>query len=176
LIESDDAVRPHIGVDVFEIEHLRPGDKLPALSYQDKTGKVVDVGKLFAAKVGVLMIAAEACPVAFFGLAAMSRDLATHLSTNKVAAVAINPWHKPADSPEHSALSLAFPVLYSPLTTSDSHGWSEVLDVTLGQPSIAGPPMPIVYVVGSDGVITLARWGYQKATLLQAVDAALAKP
>ena len=73
-----------------------------------------------------------------------------------------------AESPEHSALSLAFPVLYSPLTTSDSHGWSEVLDVTLGQPSIAGPPMPIVYVVGSDGVITLARWGYQKATLLQA--------
>ncbi len=175
LIQSDDGLRPVAGVRMIEVDQLQPGDKLPAMTYQDKAGKSVDVGAALAGKVGVLLIAAETCPVAFYALASAKRVLAPWLASGKVAAVALNPWNQPIDAPETDALQPGFPVLYTPLTTSDGHDWSEVLDVTLGQPSHHGPPMPIVYVVDNTGVITLARWGWRPDEVEAAIQASLPK-
>ena len=89
-------------------------------------------------------------------------DLAPELAAGDIAVVALNPWDKP-DRPEVKLLPLPYPVLFSGLTTSDSHEWSELVEGSLGQPGLFGPPMPIIYVLDKAGVIVRAQWGYNKA-------------
>lgn len=173
VVASDDPLQPLAGVEWAEVPQLQPGDQLPAMSYQDVTGKTVDVSAAFAGRVGVLLVAAESCPVAFYALASAQRVLAPWLAGGKVAAVALNPWNKPQEAPETGALKPVFPVLYTPLSTNDGHDWSEVLDVTLGQPSHHGPPMPIVYVVDAKGAIVSSGWGWRPAEVEAAIAAAL---
>ena len=157
----------------LETTWLVAGDKLPPLVYSEATGKMVSVTEHFAGKVGVLMVGAQSCPVAALALAALSADVQAQLATGKVAALGINPWDKPALTPEVAAIATTFPMLYAPMTTSDGHDASEVLDQLLGQPAVTGPPMPIVYVVDKKGVIVLAKWGYDPGLVLGAVQQAL---
>ncbi|MBM4341896.1 MAG: hypothetical protein FJ100_00765 [Deltaproteobacteria bacterium] len=175
LVMSDDPNQPQVGIPHHETTWLHTGDKLPKLPvYSDGKGNKVNLSLEFAGKVGVLLVAAHSCPVAFQALAAARRDLGPLVGKGAVAAVAINPWDKP-DVAEVAAFAMPFPVVYSGLTTADGHDWSEVLDVTLGQPMTAGPPMPITYVTGKDGKLVVARWGYDSAEVLAAVAAAVAK-
>jgi hypothetical protein len=163
-----------------ETTWLQPGDTLPAgLQWHDAAGQNFVVADHFKGKVGVLLIAADSCPVAFLALAAAAQDLQPWLAGGKagaqVAALAVNPWDKPGVNPEVQVLPLPFPMLYSGLTTNDGHDWSDVLDVTLGQPIPWGPPMPIAYVVGVDGVIRHAAWGWDSGLIHEAIQAAVPK-
>ncbi len=176
IVASDDPSQPDISIAHRETTWLHVGDKLPKLPvYSDGKGNTTNVGVHLFGKVGVVLVAAQSCPVAFQALAAARRDLAPLVAQGSIAAVAINPWDNPKAAPETAAFAMPFPMLYSGLTTSDGHDWSEVLDVTLGQPLLAGPPMPITYVVGKDGKLVLARWGYDSAEVLASVATALAK-
>lgn len=172
LVHSDAAGAPVTTVTVVPTTWPLPGDILPKLVYQGLAGPPVDVQAQFAGKVGVLLVVAQSCPVALMAMAAAGRDLAPLLATGKVAAVALNPWDK-AGAPELPLVSLPFAMLHTPLTTTDSKDYSEVLDTTLGQPSPFGPPMPIVYVVDKAGKIVLAQWGYDPGGVLAAVAVAL---
>lgn len=174
LVLSDDPAHPNMGLTVLEVAQLRPGDSLPDVTYQTAAGKSVSLKGAFAGSVGVLLIAAHACPVAFNALSAARRDLAPYL--NQIKVIGIDPWDKPAVTAEAQIYDYGFDMLFSALTTNDDHGWSEVLDLHFGQPILAGPPMPVVYVVGADGKIVLAQWGYESGALLAAVDAALGGP
>lgn len=174
-LASNDPTQPQVGVMLIEVTWLQPGDALPVVQYQDAAGKLVDVNKLFQGKVGVLIVGAHTCPVAFLGLAAAGAALQPLLQDGQVAAAAVDPWDLPS-APEAMALTLPFPMLYSPLTTSDGHDASEVLDTKLGQPIKYGPPMPIVYVVGKDGKIAFAQWGWETGLVLEAIQAAKGKP
>ena len=153
-----------------------PGDKLPPLTYNDAAGNAHNVTESFAGKVGVLMVAAQACPVAALALAGLSADLDAQLKAGQVVAFGLNPWDKPAASPEVAAIQTTFPMLYSPLTTKDNHDASEVLDQLLGQPGVTGPPMPLVYVVGKNGAIVHAKWGYDPLLVQAAIQQALLQP
>lgn len=153
-----------------EVTTLQPGDVLPPLQYQDAKGKNWDVQQAISGKVGVVLVAAESCPIGFLAMAAMSTDLAPQLANNTVMAFAINPWDLPKIA-EAQILSLNCPVLYTPLTTKDGHDYSEILDVTLGQPNLAGAPMPLVYVIGKNGKIVLAQQGWN-AAVTRAIDEA----
>ncbi len=171
VVISDDPAWPSWPVGLFEVPELRPGDKLPALAYKDATGQLVDVNQHLSGKVGVVIVAAHACPVSFLALAAAMDDLGSF--GNKIAVVGIDPWDSPSTAPETEALPKKFKMLFSPLSTSDGHDNSEVLDQYLGQPILAGPPMPILYVVAPGGTITWAQWGYESDGLLAAIGAAL---
>lgn len=175
VFETDDPAQPSIGMNLEEITWLLPGDTLPLVQYQDAGGTLHDVNAAFQGKVGVLLVAAHTCPVAFLALASAGTALGPLLQQGKIAAYAVDPWTK-GDVPEVQALTLPFPRLYSPKTTQDGHDSSEVLDVKLGQPVKSGPPMPIVYVVGKDGKLVLATWGWESQRVLAAVQAALAAP
>ena len=174
VITSNDTSRPETYVQLIEVSHLRPGETLPPLAYQDAQGKQVNVAKHFEGKVSVLLIAAHSCPVAFAGLKTASIDLKGLIASGKVAALAINPWDKPADVAITKQFATGFPVLYSPLTTKDGHDWSEVLDVTLGQPQNIGAPMPVVYVLAPSGHIVLAELGYRPGRVLKTIESLLA--
>lgn len=176
ILQTNDPEAMTTAVNLQETAWLQVGDALPAVTYQDATGKPWSTANHFAGKVGVLIIAAQSCPVAFLGLASAGVDLAELLNTGKIAALAINPWDKPTSTAETGALQLPFPVTYSPLTTSDGHDGSAVLDEIFGQAGLSGPPMPIVYVVDKKGKIVLAKWGYEAATVLAAANSALAAP
>jgi hypothetical protein len=156
-------------VRVDEVTTLQPGNLLPPLQFQDALGQPVDVQKTLAGKPGVVLIAAQSCPAAFLAMATAAIDLGPRIAQGKVAVVGLNPWDKP-DRPEVALLKLPYPVLYTGLTTSDTHAWSEMVDGALGQTSGYGPPMPIVYVVDAGGKIVLAQWGYESATVLGALD------
>ncbi len=176
ILSSDDPGQPQFAIKHVESTWLHVGDALPELPlYQDAKGASVKVSSHFKGKVGVLLVAAQSCPVAFQALASASADLAPLLSAGQITALAINPWDLP-QAPEVAGYDVPFPVVYSGLTTSDGHDWSQVLDVELGQPILNGPPMPIVYVVGKDGKIALARWGYHAAEVLGVLQKELAKP
>jgi hypothetical protein len=165
---TDDPSRPAWTVQLVETTDLQPGDTLPKLEYQDATGKAWNVAQHFKGKLGVLLVAAHSCPIAFTALASARDDLAVWLKAGQLAAVAINPWDTPS-VPATQVFDPGFPVLFSPLTTSDGHDWSEVIDVTLGQPENAGTPMPIVYIVGKDGVIVYCQLGYEPARVKQVI-------
>jgi hypothetical protein len=176
ILSSDDPGQPQFAIKHVESTWLHVGDTLPELPlYQDAKGASLKVSNHFKGKVGVLLVAAQSCPVAFQALASASADLAPLLSAGQITALAINPWDLP-EAPEVAGYDVPFPVVYSGLTTSDGHDWSQVLDVELGQPILNGPPMPIVYVVGKDGKIALARWGYHAAEVLGVLQKELAKP
>ena len=172
-ITSNDLSRPSTVVQLLEVPHLQPGETLPPLAYQDAQGKVLDVAKHFEGKIGVLLVAAHSCPVAFDALLTASGDLGSLIAAGKVAAVAINPWDKPQDVPITGLIQSSFPVLYSPLTTDDGHDWSSVLDETLAQPQNIGAPMPVVYVVRKEGKIALAELGYRSQRILSTIEALL---
>ena len=172
-ITSNDLSRPATVVQVLEVPHLRPGQSLPPLVYQNAQGQELDIAKHFEGKVGVLFVAAHSCPVAFDALLTASGDLAPLIAAGKVAAVAINPWDKPQDVPITGLFESSFPILYSPLTTDDGHDWSEVLDETLAQPQNIGAPMPVVYVVRKEGHIALAELGYRSQRVLSTIEALL---
>ncbi len=176
VITSNDPSRPDTFVQLIEVNELRPGDTLPPLVYQDGKGKQINVAKHFEGKPGVLLVAAHSCPVAFDGLKTASIDLKGLVESGKVAAVAINPWDKPADVPITGQFDAGFPILYSPLTTKDGHDWSEVLDVSLGQPQNIGAPVPVVYVVRPSGKIALAELGYRPGRVLKTLESILANP
>lgn len=176
MLHSDDPVQPQLAVRHVESTWLQVGDSLPELPvYKDAQGATLKVSSHLKGQVGVVLVAAQSCPVAFQALAAASVDLAPLVASKQIAAVAINPWDQP-QVPEAAAFDPPFPVVYSGLTTSDGHDWSQVLDVELGQPILNGPPMPIVYIVGKDGKIVLARWGYDTVEVLGVLQALLAKP
>ncbi|MBI5607336.1 MAG: hypothetical protein HY902_00480 [Deltaproteobacteria bacterium] len=162
-------------VPLVETSWLHAGDPLPQLSYNDVQGKEWNINATLAGKVGVVVIAAHSCPVGFMALATAARHLKPWIDSGQLAVVGINPWDTGA-APEVSILELPFPVLHSPLTTKDGHDWSDVLDVTLGQPIPYGPPMPIVYVVGKNGKIAMAQWGYAPLLLAKVIEEELAKP
>ncbi len=174
-LSTNDPSQLQVGVMLIEVTWLQPGDPLPVVQYQDAAGKLVDVNKLFQGKVGVLIVGAHTCQVAFLGLASAGTALLPLLLDGQIAAAAVDPWDLPS-VPEAKALTLPFPMLYSPLTTPDGHDGSEVLDSKLGQPIKYGPPMPIVYVVGKDGKIALAQWGWETGLILDAIQAAKGKP
>lgn len=176
ILYSDDINQPQHFIMQLESAWLQPGDTLPAMpTYQDAGGFEYKIPQYFKGKVGVLLIGAQSCPVAFQALAAASRDLAPWLKNGTVAALGINPWDDPK-TPEAAAFNTSFPLVYSGLTTSDGHDWSAVLDVDLGQPVMFGPPMPIVYVVGKDGKLVVAQWGYDSVHVLKVIQQELAKP
>ncbi len=173
LIYIKDIAEP-VAVRFDEVTSLQAGDSLPALQYQDAKGKSWDVAQMTKGKVAVVLVAAESCPIGFLAQVALQTDLAAHLADGTVAAVAINPWDKPTVA-EAQILTLSYPVLYTPLTTSDNQANSQILDVSLSQQNLAGPPMPIVYVLGKGGKIVLAQWGWN-AGVLRAVEQALKVP
>jgi hypothetical protein len=154
-----------------ETTWLQPGDTLPPLVYQDAAGKAWDIHKHLAGKPGVVMVAAQSCPAAVLALASFARDFELPLSKQQITAVAINPWDLPATQPEVGAVKLPFPIVYTPLTTSDGHAKSAILDTLLNQPGITGPPMPLVYVVHPNGKIVAAHWGYLAADIEAALSA-----
>ncbi|MSP92637.1 MAG: redoxin domain-containing protein [Myxococcales bacterium] len=173
-VQSDDPALPETTVPFEETTWLQPGDPFPSgLKYQDATGKTWKVDEVLAGKVGVVIVAAQSCPVAFLALASAAADLAKAIKSGKVGVVALNPWDTPQQTMETNGPQLSFPVLYTPLTTKDGHDWSEVLDVLLGQPIPWGPPMPIVYVVGKNGKIRLAQWGWEPGAVLDVIAEAL---
>ncbi len=176
VLTSNDPSRPDTFVQLIEVSELRPGDSLPPLAYEDGKGKQINVAKYFEGKVGVLLVAAHSCPVAFDGLKTASIDIKGMVASGKVAALAINPWDKPADAPITAQFDAGFPILYSPLTTKDGHDWSEVLDVTLGQPQNIGAPMPVVYVLRPSGQIALAELGYRPGRVLKTIESILVNP
>jgi hypothetical protein len=151
---------------------LQAGDALPApFAYNDAAGHGWDVSAAFANQVGVLVVAAATCPVAYYALQAAGHHLAPYLAAHQIVAFAIDPWDEA--TVEALAIRVPFPYLLSPLTTSDSHDHSHVLDL-LEQPVVGTSPMPIVYVVGRDGRLVLARSGYDPLLVKAAIDAALA--
>ncbi len=154
---------------------LHSGDVLPSLNFEDATGKLVSVNSYFAGKVGVLLVAAHTCPVAFLGLASAAQVLQPWLTTDAVHVPAINPWDKP-QMPKTAAMTLPFDVLCAPLTSTDYHDDSQILDGDLAQPAKWGPPMPLVCVVAADDHIVLAQWGWECGKISAAVKAALAQP
>lgn len=162
-------------VPLVETSWLHVGDALPQLTYSDVQGKLWNVNATLSGKVGVVLIAAHSCPVGFMAMATAARHLKPWIDAGQLAVVDINPWDT-GSAPEVPILDLPFPVLHSPLTTKDGHDWSDVLDVTLGQPIPYGPPMPIVYVVGKDGKIALAQWGYTPQFIAKVIQDELAKP
>lgn len=169
---SDDPALPKFPIQWIETTSLQPGEDLPPLEYADANKKLVNVNALIKGKVGVVLVAAPTCPVAFLALAAASHDLAPLIAGGKVAAAALTPWDEP-EVPESSILVYPFPMLYTPLTTKDSHSSSELLDSILSQLVSWGPPMPLVYVVGKDGKIITAGWGYESKTILSTINKAL---
>lgn len=176
IVHSDDPNQAQHYIMHVESTWLQAGDTLPVMpAYQDAGGSVYNIPAYFKGKVSVLLIGAQSCPVAFQALASASRDLAPLVKQGKIAVLAVNPWDTPS-TPEAAALDLPFPLVYSGLTTKDNHDWSEVLDVELGQPVLSGPPMPIVYVVGKDGKLALAKWGYHTQEIMNVVQEQLAKP
>ncbi len=176
IIDSDDPNQPKHFIMQVESTWLQPGDQLPVMpTYKDGAGLSYNIPAYFKGKVGILLIGAQSCPVAFQALASASRDLAPLLGSGKVAALAINPWDGPS-TPEVAAFDAPFPVVFSGLTTSDGHSWSAVLDEDLGQAPLVGPPMPIVYIVGKDGKLVMAKWGYTSAEVLAVLQQELAKP
>jgi hypothetical protein len=148
-------------VEFNEVTQLRPGEPLPPLKYANALGQLVDVQGWTAGKPSLVLIAAQSCPAAFRAMVQAGVDLAPEIAAGKIAVVALNPWDKP-DRPEVSLVPLPYPVLFSGLTTTDSHDWSELVQGSLGQPGMYGPPMPIVYVLDKAGVIVRAQWGYDK--------------
>ncbi len=162
-------------VPLTETSWLHVGEALPQLNYSDLQGKSWDVNATLSGKVGVVLIAAHTCPVGFMAMATAARHLKPWIDAGQLAVVDINPWDT-GSAPEVPILELPFPVLHSPLTTKDGHDWSDVLDVTLGQPIPYGPPMPIVYVVGKDGKIAFAQWGYAPLLMAKVIEEELAKP
>ncbi len=176
LLASNDTDAPVQSVNVSETTWLQPGDSLPVLNYQDEDMKMISSATLFKGKVGVVMVAAQSCPVAVLGLASAVVDLAEPLAQGKIAIMAINPWDKPGTAGEIAAVKLPFPITYSPLSTSDSHDASQVLDALLGQAGMTGPPMPIVYVVDKYGKIVLSKWSYEAGVVQAAIEQALAVP
>ncbi len=172
---TDPLTAEPLSLPFIETTWLHPGDALPPLVYSDLKGTSWNVNATIAGKVSVVLIAAHSCPVGFMGMAAAARHLKPWMDSGQLAVVGINPWDT-GSAPEVPILELPFPVLHSPLTTKDGHDWSEVLDVTLGQPIPFGPPMPIVYVVGKDGKVALAQWGYSPKIIGAVIEEELAKP
>ena len=173
-VHSDDVIEDIHFIDVHEVPYLQPGEALPNLAYADAAGKLHKVEEIFAGKVGVLVVAAESCPVAFMAIAAAWHDLADPIAKGNVALVGLNPWDNPNTTAETQVLNSSLTMLYSPLTTLDGHDWSEVIDVVLGQAVFWGPPMPIVYVVDAKGIIVHAGWGYETGRVLTAIAEASA--
>ncbi len=152
-----------------EVTTLVPGQELPPMEYQDGQGKLVNVQKFLAGKPGVVLVAAQSCPAAFLAMASAAIDLGPMIAQGKIAVLAINPWDTPQRE-EVALLTLPYPVLYTPMTTTDTHQTSYVLDTALGQSTDFGPPMPLLYVLAADGKIALAQWGYERATVLKALE------
>ncbi len=169
---SDDPALPEFPIQWIETTSLQPGEDLPPLEYADANKKLVNVNGLIKGKVGVVLVAAPTCPVAFLALAAASQDLAPLIASGKVAAAALTPWDEP-EVPEASILLYPFPMLYTPLTTKDNHSSSGLLDSILSQFVGWGPPMPLVYVIGKDGKIITAGWGYDSKIVLSTINKAL---
>lgn len=168
VAHTDAPGQESVGIAFGENTWLHAGDMLPAMQYQDADGKLWKVQDIVAGKPAVVLVAAHSCPVAFMALATAARELQPAIAAGQIAAVALNPWDKPS-APEAGLLNAPFPVLFSPLTTKDGHDWSELLDVTLGQPIPFGPPMPMVYVLDKAGKIVLAQWGWHPASVSSAL-------
>lgn len=175
VLQTDVADQGLLSVELSETTWLHPGQTLPPMQYQDASGKLWDVQQHLQGKVGVVLAAAQSCPVAFMGLATAAKQLQPWLQSSQVAAIAINPWDS-KQTAELTGLQLPFPSVLSGLTTKDGHDWSEVLNVTLGQPIPFGPPMPIVYVIAKDGTIAYAQWGYHPLVVAKVIGELLAKP
>ena len=169
LIKLQTPLGEHV-VQWQEVTHLLPGDPLPPLAYQDATKQLININAALQGKPGVVMVAAHACPVALASLAAMAQALQPLVAQGKVAAVAIDPWDKPDLVPEMAVITANFPILFSPLTTNDSHGYSALLQDVLAQPTNNAAPMPIVYVLDSKGIIVDARQGWEPAALAEALQ------
>jgi len=144
-------------------------DALPKLAYQNAKGEIIDVHKALAGKPGVVVVAAHACPMALVALSGLAALVEPWVAQGKLAVVAIDPWDKPATVPQMAVPKVSFPVLFSPLTTADSHAYSALLQDTLAQPANNAAPMPLVYVVDAKGVIVDARLGWEPAALLDAL-------
>ncbi|MBM4346288.1 MAG: hypothetical protein FJ100_23175 [Deltaproteobacteria bacterium] len=156
-------------VQVIETTHLWPGDPLPKLAYQNAKGELIDVQKALAGKPGVVVVAAHACPMALVALSGLAALVGPWVAQGKVAVVAIDPWDKPGTVPQIAVPKTSFPVLYSPATTSDSHGYSALLQEILAQPANNAAPMPLVYVLDAKGIIVDARLGWEPGALLDAL-------
>ena len=173
-VDAPDNLGSQFGVRLRPTSGPAVGDRLPVpLTFQSVDSASHDVLAAFGGRVGVLIVGAASCPVAFLALHAARQDLAPYLADGRVAAFSLDPWDR-ADDGDLLGLDAGFPHLLSPLTSSDGHDHSVVMD-TLGKEGFTGPPMPLVYVVGRDGTLRLARWGYEPAELRRVLDAALAE-
>jgi hypothetical protein len=160
-------------VEVLQVQEttlLQPGDPLPPLAYKDASGQLIDVHKHLQGKPGVVIVAAHTCPVALVGLAALVAQLRPLVQAGSLGAVTIDPWDKPIDAKEAEALSVPFPVLYSPLTTTDNHGYSALLQQILAQPTSSAGSIPVVYVVDHQGVIVESGAGLEPLRLRRALQ------
>jgi hypothetical protein len=161
-------------INLLEVTTHTPGDTLPTLVYQTADKQTLDINAHMAGKVGVVFAAAHTCPVAWEAIAAAAADLGPWVQAGQVAVAGIDPWDVPDGTPQ-AALPKPFPFTYSPLTTNDGHGWSEVLDLKLTQPQ-TGSPMPIVYVTDKKGVIRHAAQGYAPKRLHALIEKLLLEP
>lgn len=174
-LKTDDPSRASVGVLLRESPDLKLGQPLPALNYKDANNSLQSAGALLAGKPGLLLVAAEGCPVAFERLGAIVTEYAQDIAAGKLHAVLINPWETPGGK-EAGGIKVAFPHLFSPLTTADGAAWSEVADQILALPhDDLIPPLPLVFVVDKAGAVTYAHLGYAPVPLKAAISALLGK-
>lgn len=163
-------------VQLLEVTNLQPGDTLPKMAYQNAQLKTIDVNAALAGKPAVLVVAAHSCPIALACLAAVNTVLGPLAEAGKLNVVGIDPWDKPALAPEVGTLKPKFPMLFSPLTTDDSHAYSALLQDILAQPNNNSAPMPLVYVLNSKGEIVDARQGWEPEVVMDALKAMGVQP
>ncbi len=156
-------------VTLGETVDLQPGDALPAMTYQDGDQQPVDVQNVLSGRPGLVLVAAQSCPAGFMAMAMAAADLGPWIKAGKMAVVVLNPWDLPS-RPETKVMDFPFPVLYTGLTTKDSHAWSDMVDGFMAQPGNFGPPMPLVYVVKPDNTIAMAHWGYETEAVLEVLQ------
>ncbi len=180
LVEVTTAAGGRYPVPLDPFGGLFPGDRLPAdLRLRDAAMREHDVNAEFASRVGVLIVAAASCPVAYYALHALALDLEPLLSRGLVATLSIDPWAdwSTGGSNESRTLRTTFPHLLSdPLGPGRNLHDEAPLLALLGRGSHAGLQMPVVYVVDRRGVIRYAEAGYRPGAVLDLLHRLIAEP
>jgi len=157
---------------VIESDGVQPGEAFPSdVLLLDKQNKQLSLSTLVQGKPTVFVMGSSTCPLAFIELYAMGYDLHDVFASGKVLGVIGDPWSAPGAN-ENDALDTGFVHLFAPPPTS---GQGDMTKGLLWQPQLFGPPMPIVYVVGKDGIVRHVQWGYDRVAVKAAVDAMLAE-
>jgi len=171
-VVSNDPQSPVTSIHLSEVYAAAPGELFPTLTYADKAGKLHAVKAELAGKPAVILLAAFSGALGLETMAIASTELAPKVAAGTIGAMILDPWDKPTDI-EVTGIDEPLAVLYTPLTTKDNHGWSDLLDDLLAQQGSPGPAMPIVYVIDASGKIVMAEWGWSTPHVEAALKAAL---